>query len=90
MKLIVNIFLGAYCIALRGYRIMDVPIFGFLEPILNLIFQLTFLRKRIKAKGMTVKEYTNKEILKSKHLPYPQKRAQPLVYFLWKHSFHMT
>ena len=59
MKLIVNIFLGAYCIALRGYRIMDVPIFGLLEPILNLIFQLPFLRKRIKAKGMTVKEYTN-------------------------------
>lgn len=70
MKLIVNIFLGAYCIALRGYRIMDVPIFGLLEPILNLIFQLPFLRKRIKAKGMTVKEYTNKEILKSKQHAY--------------------
>ena len=70
MKLIINVYLGAYCIALRGYRIMDVPIFGLLEPILNLIFQLPFLRKRIKAKGMTVKEYTNKEILKSKQHAY--------------------
>ena len=67
MKLIINVYLGAYCIALRIYGALDTLIVWNTKLLIHLLY---ISNKKLQAKENSLEEYTNKEISRLKKLSF--------------------
>lgn len=67
MKLIINTFLGAYCIALRIYGTLDALIVWNTKLLIHFLY---ISNKKLQAKENSLEEYTDKEISRLKKLSF--------------------
>ena len=73
MKLIINVYLGAYCIALRIYGTLDAVIVWFTKLLIHFLY---ISNKKLQAKENSLEEYTNKEIARLKKLSLASDKEQ--------------